>query len=188
MHVVQAPDPKLRVKTKLIKKITPELLRQTAQMIKLTKTFVDPEGVGLASTQVGEDGAYFVGMKKDNQFQVYFNPEIIKHSKTEKVLTAAERKSLSEVVPEVQLEKAKVCFFGKGCEECNGTGFRGRVGIHEVLVPDAAMREAVLSKAPASELKRLAIAGGMVPMIEDGFAKVQAGLTTIEEVLRMLYE
>jgi peptide deformylase len=87
MHVVQAPDPKLRVKTKLIKKITPELLRQTAQMIKLTKTFVDPEGVGLASTQVGEDGAYFVGMKKDNQFQVYFNPEIIKHSKTEKVLT-----------------------------------------------------------------------------------------------------
>jgi type II secretory ATPase GspE/PulE/Tfp pilus assembly ATPase PilB-like protein len=114
--------------------------------------------------------------------------KICEMCKTEKVLTAAERKSLSEVVPEVQLEKAKVCFFGKGCEECNGTGFRGRVGIHEVLVPDAAMREAVLSKAPASELKRLAIAGGMVPMIEDGFAKVQAGLTTIEEVLRMLYE
>jgi type IV pilus assembly protein PilB len=114
--------------------------------------------------------------------------KICEMCKTEKVLTAAERKSLSEVVPEAQLEKAKVCFFGKGCEECNGTGFRGRVGIHEVLVPDAAMREAVLHKAPASELKRLAIAGGMVPMIEDGFAKVQAGLTTIEEVLRMLYE
>ena len=87
MHVVQAPDSKLRVITKPIKKINPELLKQTKQMIKLTKTFVDPEGVGLASTQVGEDGAYFVGMKQDNSFAAYFNPEIIKSSKTVKVLT-----------------------------------------------------------------------------------------------------
>lgn len=87
MRVVQAPDPKLRVNTKIIKKITPELLKLTNQMIKLTKTFVDPEGVGLASTQVGEDGAYFVGIRKDNKFKSYFNPEIIKHSKTEKILT-----------------------------------------------------------------------------------------------------
>jgi type IV pilus assembly protein PilB len=114
--------------------------------------------------------------------------KICESCKTEKALTAAERKSLSEIVPEALLEKSKACYVGKGCEECGGTGFRGRVGIHEVLVPDAVMREAVLHKAPASELKRLAITGGMVPMIEDGFLKVQAGLTTIEEVLRMLYE
>lgn len=114
--------------------------------------------------------------------------KICESCKTEKALTGAERKSLSEIVPEALLEKSKACYVGKGCEECGGTGFRGRVGIHEVLVPDAVMREAVLHKAPASELKRLAITGGMVPMIEDGFLKVQAGLTTIEEVLRMLYE
>lgn len=87
MQVVQAPDSRLRVNTKPIKKITPDLLKEIRQMIKLTKTFVDPEGVGLASTQVGEDGAYFVGMKKDNSFAAYFNPEIVKSSKTIKVLT-----------------------------------------------------------------------------------------------------
>jgi peptide deformylase len=87
MQVVQAPDPRLRVKTKPVKKISPDLLIQIKRMIKLTKTFVDPEGVGLASTQVGEDGAYFVGMNAKNQFKAYFNPEIIKSSKTIKVLT-----------------------------------------------------------------------------------------------------
>lgn len=85
MKVVQAPDPKLRVKTKPVKKITPELLKTVKEMIKLTKTFVDPEGVGLAATQVGLDGQFFVAKTEDNKFKAFFNPRILKTSKKTKV-------------------------------------------------------------------------------------------------------
>ncbi len=61
MQVVKAPDLRLKIQTKQVKKITPGLLSTLKDMIKLTKTFKDPEGVGLAATQIGHDGCYFVG-------------------------------------------------------------------------------------------------------------------------------
>lgn len=84
MNVVQAPDNRLRVVTKPIKKITPGLLQKFKEMIKLTKTFVDPEGVGLASTQVGEDEQYFVAKMPNDKFKAFINPKILKTSKTTK--------------------------------------------------------------------------------------------------------
>ncbi len=80
MNIIKAPDQRLRVKTKSVKKITPELLKVTAQMIKLTKTFVDPEGVGLASTQIGEIEQFFV-FKSLDDFKAIFNPKIISYGK-----------------------------------------------------------------------------------------------------------
>jgi len=85
MKVVQVPDPRLRVQTKAVKKATPEIGQIIKQMIATTKTFVDPEGVGLASTQVGLDGQYFVIRHKDDQFKAYFNPKIVKYAKATKV-------------------------------------------------------------------------------------------------------
>lgn len=87
MQVVKAPDQKLRIKTKPIKKVTPELLKIIREMIKLTKTFIDPEGVGLASTQVGLDGQFFVAKLESGQFKAFFNPKITKYSKAVKVYT-----------------------------------------------------------------------------------------------------
>lgn len=83
--LVTAPDNRLRIKTKPVKKISPELLRETKEMIKLTKTFVDPEGVGLASTQIGKNGQYFVSKLEDGTFKAFFNPQILKFSKKTKV-------------------------------------------------------------------------------------------------------
>ncbi len=60
LQVIKAPDPRLKVKTKFVKKINGSLLTTLNEMIKLTKTFKDPEGVGLASTQIGLDEAFFV--------------------------------------------------------------------------------------------------------------------------------
>ncbi len=60
MEVVKAPDPRLKIQTKPVKKINPALLQILKEMIKLTKTFKEPEGVGLASTQIGLDEAFFV--------------------------------------------------------------------------------------------------------------------------------
>ena len=60
IKVIKAPDPALRIQTRPVKKITPSLLSTFKEMVKLTKSFKDPEGVGLASTQIGLDEQYFV--------------------------------------------------------------------------------------------------------------------------------
>jgi peptide deformylase len=85
MQVVQAPDERLRVKTKPIKKVTPNLLKTFKEMIKLTRSFKDPEGVGLASTQIGEGEQFFVLRNSDDTFTTVINPQILTYSKKTKV-------------------------------------------------------------------------------------------------------
>lgn len=84
MEVLRAPHPILRTKTKPVKKITPELLKLTAEMIKLAGSFKDPEGVGLASTQIGRSENFFVA-KLNKQFIRVFNAKIISSAKKQKV-------------------------------------------------------------------------------------------------------
>jgi len=83
MQVVKAPDQKLRILTKPIKKIDQNLKRLTSEMIKLTKSFQDPEGVGLAATQIGHDGCFFVGKIGDG-FKAFINPQIVSYGKKTK--------------------------------------------------------------------------------------------------------
>jgi len=108
--------------------------------------------------------------------------------KQELKITPLDLKSLSEVIPSHVLGKNTVFYKGVGCEECLNTGYRGRVGIHEVIVIDSTVREAILRKATAMEIKQLAKQQGMITMIEDGFIKAREGITTIEEILRTLHE
>ena len=75
--------------------------------------------------------------------------------------------------------------YGRGCDACRGTGYRGRVGIYELLVVDDAVRAAVQRAADASELRRLAVAAGMRTLRDDGLRLIGAGVTTPEEVLRV---
>lgn len=82
--VVKAPDSKLRVKTKLVKKIGPALSNIIKDMIKTTLSFKDPEGVGLASTQIGKDERYFVGMIGGKKLKAFINPQITWMSKKTK--------------------------------------------------------------------------------------------------------
>ncbi|MDO8429464.1 MAG: peptide deformylase, partial [Candidatus Daviesbacteria bacterium] len=84
IQVIRAPDNRLRVKTKRVNKVTPELIRITEEMVKLTKTFKDPEGVGLASTQIGRDEKLFVA-KNGKDFSVFINPKIVTSSKKTKI-------------------------------------------------------------------------------------------------------
>ncbi len=76
----------------------------------------------------------------------------------------------------------------KGCERCGNTGYHGRVSLNEVLVMNDAVRETLLSRSDAGALHRVACESGMVPMIRDGIAKTLAGITTVEEVLRVTRE
>jgi len=80
---------------------------------------------------------------------------------------------------------AEELFHGKGCDECRGTGYRGRIGIYELLRVTESIRSLIVRKAPAAEIRREAIAQGMVTLREDGWARACAGLTTLAEILRV---
>jgi len=96
---------------------------------------------------------------------------------------------LEKIVPQearsVSLQQPLRFFSGKGCNACGGTGFIGRVGIFEVLTMTDAIRDLVLRRAPSGEIEQEAKKEGMITMFEDGFAKAQAGITTIDEILRV---
>ncbi len=72
-----------------------------------------------------------------------------------------------------------------GCPACGGTGYRGRTGVYELMVADDALRGLVHGRAPDSELLAAAQRGGLRPMREDGQRLVSAGLTSLEEVIRV---
>jgi general secretion pathway protein E len=76
-------------------------------------------------------------------------------------------------------------FRGQGCEECMNTGYRERVGIFELLTVNEALRELVLHRAKASTIKAEAIQGGMRTLRTEGLEKVTAGVTTIDEVVKV---
>jgi len=77
---------------------------------------------------------------------------------------------------------------GKGCKECRFTGYHDRTGIHEVLVINEPIRELILARASSQQIKQKAISQGMLTLRQDGFKKVQQGLTTISEVIRVTQE
>jgi len=79
-------------------------------------------------------------------------------------------------------------FRGKGCDDCRGTGYRGRTGIYELFRITEEARSLVVRKAPGGEIRRYAVAQGMVTLREDAWAKACAGLTTVEEILRVTQE
>ncbi len=74
---------------------------------------------------------------------------------------------------------------GVGCPECNDLGYRGRVGIFELLVLDSTIRRMVMEGKAADEINQIAVKMGMVPLREDAAAKARAGLTSPEEVIRV---
>ncbi len=77
---------------------------------------------------------------------------------------------------------------GEGCAQCKRTGYRGRTGIHELLVVDDEVRTLVMKSADAATIRRAATARGMNTLREDGADKVIEGLTSIEEILRVTQE
>lgn len=92
-------------------------------------------------------------------------------------------------VPEEVLRKLDAhiteIWTGKGCDACSGTGYRGRIGIFEVLPINDAIRELIMVRATVREIKDKAVSLGMRTLREDGIEKVKKGITTFDEVLRV---
>lgn len=81
--------------------------------------------------------------------------------------------------------KKLILYKGKGCKECNDTGYKGRIGIYEVLVVSEKIGKLILEHQPASAIDNEARAEAMISMKQDGYLKAIEGLTTLEEVLRV---
>ncbi|KKR55706.1 MAG: Type II secretion system protein E [Candidatus Curtissbacteria bacterium GW2011_GWA1_40_24] len=113
--------------------------------------------------------------------------KICSKCKIKKVLSDAEFKSLSEVLKHEMLKNNRDFFEGKGCVECED-GYEGRVGIYEVLEVTEPIRELIMKRANSGVIREAAIKEGMTAMLEDGFKKALVGITTIEEVLRIIHE
>jgi len=77
---------------------------------------------------------------------------------------------------------------GVGCRSCRNTGFKGRIGVHELLLVDDDLRDAVVTNPNVANLRRLAVRNGMVGLRNDGFRKVREGITTVEEILHIAGE
>jgi type IV pilus assembly protein PilB len=71
-----------------------------------------------------------------------------------------------------------------GCDRCGGTGYRGRIGIYEMMVVSGQIKEMILKRVSTGEVSGVAEAEGMARLREDGLIKAARGVTTIEEVLR----
>jgi type II secretory ATPase GspE/PulE/Tfp pilus assembly ATPase PilB-like protein len=76
-------------------------------------------------------------------------------------------------------------FRGKGCENCNYTGFHGRTAIYEILIVDREIKRLIIEKATASEIKSKAVENGMTTLMRDGWYKVMKGVTTPEEIMKV---
>ena len=77
-------------------------------------------------------------------------------------------------------------YAAKGCEFCNYTGFKGRIGIFETMAVDDKIQHLILTRAPAGKIEETARASGFKSMAEDGLEKAASGLTTIQEVMRVI--
>ena len=88
------------------------------------------------------------------------------------------------VLARLRIEDGKSRFFeGTGCDDCHQTGYKGRIGIYEVLTISEPLRQLIMTGAPSSELRRMAHAEGVISLREDGLVKARAGQTTLKEVL-----
>jgi type IV pilus assembly protein PilB len=92
------------------------------------------------------------------------------------------------VLDELQLDVGEYREFefrtGAGCVDCNNTGYKGRQGVYEVMSISMAIRELILDRASANEIKRKAVSEGMLTLRRDALEKLKRGVTTAEEVMK----
>ena len=85
----------------------------------------------------------------------------------------------------ITLGKEIATYRGLGCKACNHTGYSGRSGIYEILVVDDEIRELIIKKVSSETIKKKAIELGMHTLLQDGWSKILAGVTTVEEIMRV---
>ncbi len=93
-----------------------------------------------------------------------------------------------QLISQLSVEEEQLLYAARGCEKCNHTGYRGRIGIFEVLLMDDELRSFIHKNPPLSEIRTLARKKGMLTLFESGIKKVKEGVTTVEETMRITLE
>jgi len=101
-----------------------------------------------------------------------------------KAETTYEEEYLKAAKVDLDWVHATTFYKGEGCDECNGTGYKGRCGIYEVMIMSTALRKAIMEEMGTDELRELARSEGMLTLREDGLKKVERGMTTLDEVIK----
>ncbi len=95
-------------------------------------------------------------------------------------------KALEEIGFPLEGDDILTLYRPKGCSKCNDTGYKGRIGIYEIMLMSETIKRLTVEKATAEEIKEVAIAQGMKTLRQDGFEKVRLGITSIEEIMRVI--
>jgi type IV pilus assembly protein PilB len=104
-----------------------------------------------------------------------------------KVAYSPPPEALGRLGADVRLDSDVTFYRGQGCESCRGTGYRGRIGIFELMIISDTIRDMVVHSASSTEIKAQAIREGMRTLRDDGLEKVMSGVSTIDEILRVVY-
>ena len=100
-----------------------------------------------------------------------------------------ERMQKEKVIVDAKAGIGSLLFYrGKGCKQCNNTGYKGRIGIYETLEITKEIADLILKKADNKQLLEQAKKQGLMPIVDDGFIKAKNGITTLEEVMRVSKE
>lgn len=110
------------------------------------------------------------------------------HCKEQYHPTEAEKIKIKEHLGPIIDEDVEdlVFYHGKGCDKCRDTGYKGRLGIHEVLICGEYLEPLILEKASANEMKDAAVQHGMITIVQDGLLKALIWETTVEEALKLI--
>lgn len=116
--------------------------------------------------------------------------KICAECKTERRISISDLQALGSALPAELLKniEKKTFYIGQGCAACEQSGYSGRIGIFEVLPVTDAIRESIMKRFDSNKIREIARDEGMTIMLEDGFKKALQGITTIEEVLRVIHE
>jgi type II secretory ATPase GspE/PulE/Tfp pilus assembly ATPase PilB-like protein len=114
--------------------------------------------------------------------------KLCENCRKEYTLTDEERTAFNGIISEKLLSASKKVWKADGCDKCNHTGYVKRIGIYEVLEVTEPIRQLIMHHASADEIRTAALKGGMTPMLEDGFQKAAAGVTSLAELLRVIHD
>ncbi len=112
--------------------------------------------------------------------------KLCQQCKTERILSEEEVHSLQELIPD--FNSASKVYQSTGCPDCSSSGYRGRLCILEVLEVNEDIRRLIMARASAQDIKVAAVKAGMTTMLDDALIKVSQGLTSLEELMRVVHE
>jgi len=122
--------------------------------------------------------SYKLDPKAIKELEAQFNIKNILDTMVEKNIISKKQASLKNIL----------FYRGKGCDNCEHTGYKGRIGIYETLEVTKEISELISKKANTNEIKKQALKQGMMTILEDGFVKAKNGITTLEEIVSVTKE